>query len=95
MEFDRRTLLRLAAGAAAAPALSRPAWSQAYPTRPVRMIVPFAPGGQNDAIGRLIAQKLSENFGKQYIIENVGGGGGVVGTAPRRDRPRPTATPCW
>ena len=44
-------------------------------------IVPFAPGGQNDAIGRLIAQKLSENFGKQYIIENVGGGGGVVGTA--------------
>ena len=81
MEFDRRTLLRLAAGAAAAPALSRPAWSQAYPTRPVRMIVPFAPGGQNDAIGRLIAQKLSENFGKQYIIENVGGGGGVVGTA--------------
>jgi tripartite-type tricarboxylate transporter receptor subunit TctC len=81
MEFDRRTLLRLAAGAAAPPALSRVAWSQAYPTRPVRMIVPFAPGGQNDAIGRLIAQKLSENFGKQYIIENVGGGGGVVGTA--------------
>jgi len=81
MEFDRRTVLRLAAGAAAPPALSRVAWSQAYPTRPVRMIVPFAPGGQNDAIGRLIAQKLSENFGKQYVIENVGGGGGVVGTA--------------
>ena len=81
MHFDRRTLLRLAAGAAATPAVSHPAWSQAYPTRPVRMIVPFAPGGQNDAIGRLIAQKLSENFGKQYIIENVGGGGGVVGTA--------------
>jgi tripartite-type tricarboxylate transporter receptor subunit TctC len=46
----------------------------------VRMIVPFAPGGQNDAIGRLIAQKLSEHFGRQFIIENVGGGGGVVGT---------------
>jgi tripartite-type tricarboxylate transporter receptor subunit TctC len=81
MQFDRRTFLRLAAGAAALPAISRPAWAQAYPTRPVRMIVPFAPGGQNDAIGRVIAQKLSENFGKQYIIENVVGGGGVVGTA--------------
>ena len=80
MQFDRRTLLRLAAGAAATPAASRLAWSQAYPTRPVRMIVPFAPGGQNDAIGRVIAQKLSEHFGRQYVIENVGGGGGVVGT---------------
>ncbi len=80
MQFDRRTLLRLAAAAAATPAASRLAWSQAYPTRPVRMIVPFAPGGQNDAIGRVIAQKLSEHFGRQYVIENVGGGGGVVGT---------------
>ena len=80
MNFDRRIFLHLAAGAAAAPALTGSAWAQGYPTRPVRMIVPFAPGGQNDAIGRLIAQKLSENLGKQYIIENVGGGGGVVGT---------------
>ena len=84
MKLDRRMFLRLAAGAAAMPTVSRPAWSQSYPTRPVRMIVPFAPGGQNDAIGRLIAQKLSENFGRQYIIENVGGGGGVVGTGARR-----------
>jgi tripartite-type tricarboxylate transporter receptor subunit TctC len=81
MDFNRRTLLRLAAGAAATPAVSRPAWSQAWPTRPVRMIVPFAPGGQNDAIGRVIAQKLSEHFGRQFVIENVGGGGGVVGTS--------------
>jgi tripartite-type tricarboxylate transporter receptor subunit TctC len=43
--------------------------------------VPFAPGGQNDAIGRVIAQKLSEHFGRQFVIENVGGGGGVVGTS--------------
>src|ERR1700752_5312377 len=80
MRFPRRAFLRLAASAAALPALSRLAWAQAYPARPVRMMVPFAPGGQNDAIGRLIAQKLSEHYGKQYVIENVGGGGGVVGT---------------
>jgi tripartite-type tricarboxylate transporter receptor subunit TctC len=80
MYFNRRTFLRLAAGAAATTAVAQPAWPQGYPTRPVRMIVPFAPGGQNDAIGRLIAQKLSEHFGRQFIIENVGGGGGVVGT---------------
>jgi len=80
MKFPRRAFLRLAAGAAALPAVSRLTWAQAYPARPVRMIVPFAPGGQNDAIGRLIAQKLSEHYGKQYVIENVGGGGGVVGT---------------
>jgi tripartite-type tricarboxylate transporter receptor subunit TctC len=81
MKSDRRTVLRLAAAAAAMPAAARVAWAQAYPARPVRMIVPFAPGGQNDAIGRLIAQKLSEHFGRQFIIENVGGGGGVVGTS--------------
>jgi tripartite-type tricarboxylate transporter receptor subunit TctC len=80
MTFPRRTLLHLAVGVAAMPVASRLAWAQAYPARPVRMIVPFAPGGQNDAIGRLIAQKLSEHFGRQYIIENIGGGGGVVGT---------------
>src|SRR6476660_8833187 len=80
MPLPRRDFLHLAAGAAALSVLPRIAQAQAYPARPVRMIVPFAPGGQNDAIGRLIAQKLSEHFGKQYIIENVGGGGGVVGT---------------
>jgi tripartite-type tricarboxylate transporter receptor subunit TctC len=80
MKLSRRRFLHLVTGAVALPAASCAAWAQAYPTRPVRMIVPFAPGGQNDAIGRLIAQKLSEQFGKQYIIENVGGGGGAVGT---------------
>ena len=80
MTFPRRTFLHLAAATAAMPSVSRFAWGQVYPARPVRMIVPFAPGGQNDAIGRLIAQKLSEHFGRQYVIENVGGGGGVVGT---------------
>ena len=80
MQLPRRSFLQLATGAAALPVLSRLAGAQAYPARPVRMIVPFAPGGQNDAIGRLIAQKLSEHLGKQYIIENVGGGGGSIGS---------------
>ena len=80
MPLPRRDFLHLAAGAAALSVLPRIAQAQAYPARPVRMIVPFAPGGQNDAIGRLIAQKLSEHLGRQYIIENVGGGGGSIGS---------------
>ena len=80
MTLPRRDFLRFAASAAALPALPRLAQAQAYPARPVRMIVPFAPGGQNDAVGRLIAQKLSEHFGKQFVVENVGGGGGSIGT---------------
>jgi len=81
MPLPRRHFLRFAAGAAALSALPHTARAQAYPARPVRMIVPFAPGGQNDAIGRLLAQKLSEHLGKQFVIENVGGGGGSIGTA--------------
>jgi tripartite-type tricarboxylate transporter receptor subunit TctC len=83
MKFPRRKFLRLAAGAAvpAVSSFASPfAHGQAYPARPVRMIVPYAPGGQTDAIGRLISQKLSERFGKQFVIENVGGGGGTAGT---------------
>jgi tripartite-type tricarboxylate transporter receptor subunit TctC len=80
MPLPRRDFLRFAAGAAALSTLPRVATAQAYPARPVRMIVPFAPGGQNDAIGRLVAQKLSEHLGKQFVIENVGGGGGSIGT---------------
>jgi len=80
MTLPRRNFLRLAAAAAALPALPYAAREQAYPARPVRMIVPFAPGGQNDAIARLIAQKLSEHLGKQFLVENVGGGGGSIGS---------------
>jgi tripartite-type tricarboxylate transporter receptor subunit TctC len=79
MTLPRRHFLRCAAGAAALSAMPRVATAQAYPARPVRMIVPFAPGGQNDAVGRLVAQKLSEHLGKQFVIENVGGGGGSIG----------------
>jgi tripartite-type tricarboxylate transporter receptor subunit TctC len=80
MKLPRRQFLRLAAGAAALPAAPRLARAQTYPSRPVRVIVPFAPGGQTDVIARLIAQKLSERLGKQYYVENMPGAGANVGT---------------
>src|SRR5215510_1318746 len=76
----RRQFLRIAVGGAVAlPFVSRFAWAQAYPTRPVRIIVPFAPGGANDIAARLISQWLSERLGQQFIIENRPGGGGNIG----------------
>src|SRR5262245_56510745 len=75
----RRQFLHLAAGAAALPAVSRAANAQSYPTRPVRIIVPYAPGGPTDVFGRLIAQKLSEQLGRQFFVENIGGAGGNIG----------------
>ena len=80
MKLPRRNFLHLAVGAAALPAVSRFAWAQAYPTRPVRVIVPFAPGGQVDVVARLIAQRLSEQLGQQFYVENASGGGSTIGT---------------
>lgn len=60
------------------PAVSRLAWAQSYPDRPVRMVVPYAPAGPTDVITRLLAQKLSERAGKQFYVENMGGGGGNI-----------------
>ncbi len=77
---SRRRLLRLAAGAAALPAVSRVAWAQAYPTRPVRIIVPLAPAGTVDIIARLMGQWLSERLGQQFVIENRPGAGTTLGT---------------
>ena len=75
MKLRRRAFLRLAVGAAAMPTISRIAWPQNYPTRPLTMIVPFAAGGPLDAVGRLLTPRLSEVLGQQVIIENVSGAG--------------------
>jgi tripartite-type tricarboxylate transporter receptor subunit TctC len=80
VKLPRRNFLRLAAGAAALPALSHFAWAQAYPSRPVRLIVPFAPGGGSDITARLIGQWLSERLGQPFIIENRPGAGTNIGT---------------
>ena len=76
----RRRFLRLAADAAALPAVSRIARAQAYPTRPVHLIVPLAPGGATDIVARLMGQWLSERLGQPFIIENRPGGGTNIGT---------------
>src|SRR5215470_5788369 len=80
MKLPRRNFLHLAAGAAALPAVSRFAWAQAYPARPVRVIVPFAPAGDTDLVARLIGQWLSERLGQPFVIENRPGAGTNIGT---------------
>jgi tripartite-type tricarboxylate transporter receptor subunit TctC len=81
MTLRRRQFLHLAGAAAAGLAVARIARAQSYPTRSVRVIVPFAPGGPTDVFSRLMAQKLSEQTGNQFYIENVGGAGGNIGAA--------------
>jgi tripartite-type tricarboxylate transporter receptor subunit TctC len=80
MKFHRRRFLHLAAGAAALPAASHIARAQAYPTRPVRIVVGFAAGGATDISARLIGQWLSERLGQQFIIENRPGAGSNIAT---------------
>jgi tripartite-type tricarboxylate transporter receptor subunit TctC len=80
LRLPRRHVLQAAAGALALTASRRLAFAQAYPERPVRIIVPFAPGGTTDIFARLAAQKLSERLGRQFIVENVGGASGNIGT---------------
>jgi tripartite-type tricarboxylate transporter receptor subunit TctC len=80
MKLPRRNFLHLAASAAALPAVSRIAWAQAYPTRPVRIIVGAAPSGSFDIMARLIGQRLSEQLGQPFVIDNRPGAVGNIAT---------------
>src|SRR5262249_31583831 len=74
----RRGFLQLAGGAAALPAISRIARAQAWPTRPITTIVPFAAGGATDVIARLLAERMRQSLGQPVIVENVTGAGGTI-----------------
>src|SRR6266853_590247 len=80
MKLPRRQFLHLLAGAAALPAVSRIARAQTYPSRPIRVIVPFAAGGQADILARLMGQWLSERLGQPFVIENRPGASGNIAT---------------
>ncbi len=80
MKLSRRTFLHLAAGATALPAVSRVASAQPYPTRPIRLVIPFPPGGAYDAVGRPWADKMKSPLGT-VVVENIGGASGSLGAA--------------
>jgi len=80
MTILRREFLQMAAGAAVLPAVTSIAWAQAYPSQPVRMIVPFPAGQAADSLSRIVAQGLSQKLGQQFIVENRPGAGGNIGT---------------
>src|SRR6185436_18599781 len=77
--MQRRTLIATAALASALLAAHGGAQAQAYPTKPVRLVVPFAPGGTTDIIARVVAEKINGPLGQTMIVENKAGGGGSVG----------------
>ena len=80
MKLPRRKFLHLATGAAALPAMSRIAWAQTYPARPVRLVVGFAAGSAPDIVARLVGQWLSERLGNPFVIDNRPGAGSNIGT---------------
>jgi tripartite-type tricarboxylate transporter receptor subunit TctC len=79
VKLPRRRFLHLAAGVAALPAVSRFAWAQGYPARPITMVVPFPAGGPTDTVGRIVAEGTRLSLGQPVIIENVTGAGGTIG----------------
>src|SRR5690242_19666355 len=79
MALTRRHVLQLATTAAAWPALSRMAWAQSYPTRPVTMVVAFGPGGPSDVIARILAEAMRTSLGQPVVVENVTGASGTIG----------------
>jgi tripartite-type tricarboxylate transporter receptor subunit TctC len=88
MQFPRRHILRLAAGAATLPIVTRIAAAETYPTRPVTIIVPFAPGALNDIVARLLSNGMGASLGQPAIVENVAGADGTIATN-RVDRATP------
>jgi tripartite-type tricarboxylate transporter receptor subunit TctC len=80
MRLPRRRFLRLAAGAAALPALSRVGHAQTYPARTITLVVPFAPGGATDVSARLVAEHMTRTLGQQVVIQNTAGAGGTTGS---------------
>src|SRR5262245_15249111 len=88
MRLPRRNFLHLAAGAAVLPVLPRIARAQAYPTRPITIVVPFVPGGPSDWLGRLVAERFRSSFGQPVVIENVAGANGSLASAGSRALPR-------
>jgi tripartite-type tricarboxylate transporter receptor subunit TctC len=80
MKLLRRTFLQLAVGAAAFPAATWIARAQAYPARPITIIVPFAPGGGTDVAARIVAEHMARTLGQQFVVQNIAGAGGTVGT---------------
>src|SRR5690349_9477850 len=79
MKLPRRAFLQRAASAAVLPATSRFARAQAYPTRPITMIVPYPAGGPTDTVGRTVAQHMQAQLGQPIILENVTGAAGSIG----------------
>ena len=80
MKFPRRRFLHLVVGAAALPVASQIATAQAYPARPITLIVPYPPGGSTDVAARIVADHMSRTLGQQIVIQNVSGAGGTVGS---------------
>jgi tripartite-type tricarboxylate transporter receptor subunit TctC len=88
VKLPRRRFLHLAAGAVTLPAMSRVAKAQTYPTRPITMIVPFAPGGPTDVVGRVVVERMKASLEQPIIIENIGGAEGSIGVG-RAARTKP------